>query len=213
MAAPRHAWSLALAALACSTVRPVEPLGAGQAMVGASLGGPMVHALGLAMPTPILTAGGAYGVGERWNATASLDATAGAYGVLHLEPGAAFFPVAGAGARPTLMLGGSLHLLTNFRDTRVAPAATAVASWRAGRRLGYAGADAALALGSPTRLVAGPLAGGELRLGRHVGLGLELKWLAPYYDVEPLAPDWISPAHHGYFSVLLGIHLYTAVAP
>jgi hypothetical protein len=211
----RAAPALALAAAAaCSTARPVRPLGRGHAVVGASLGGPLIHTFGVVIPTPILSAGGGYGLDERANVTASLDVTSAAYGVLHVEPGAALFPVSHEGGwGPTLMLGGSLHLLTNFADTRVAPATTAIASWRLRRRhLLHAGADAALAIGSPTRLVAGPLAGGELRFG-HAGIGVELKWLAPTYDVEPLAPDWISPARHGYFSVLFGLRYYTEECP
>ena len=198
-------------AAACSTVRPVRPLGPGNAVVAASVGGPLLQTFGVVIPTPILTVGGGYGVTDRWNTTASLDVTAAAYGTVHVEPGVGFFPIVhDAGGVPTVMLGGSLHALTNFKAARVMPATTAIASWRLrGRHVLHAGADAALAFGSPTRVVAGPLAGGELRFGR-VGLGLEVKWLAPYYDIEPLAPDWISPGHRGYFSVLLGFRTYTA---
>jgi hypothetical protein len=203
-----------LGAAACSTARPVRPLGPGHAVVGASLGGPLIKTFGAVIPTPILSAGGGYGLSARWNATAAVDATAALYGTLHVEPGIAGFPLVREDGRvPTLMLGGSVHLLTDFAATRVAPATTAIASWRiAGRHVVHAGADVAVAIGSPTRVVAGPLAGGELRFG-HAGIGLELEWLAPNYDVEPLAPDWISPARHGYFSLLFGFRYYTQEQP
>jgi hypothetical protein len=178
-------------------------------MVHAGVGGPLVRALGVNMPTPILTTGGAYGVRDNLEATARVDATAAAYGVMHIEPGAAYHPlVRDAGWVPTVTVAGSVHLLTDFQAVRAAPLTTGVAAWRVGgRHLIYTGADVAVVFGSPTRIVAGPLLGGELRFGR-VGLALEGKWLAPYYDVEPTAPEWLSPADRGYLSVLFGFHYY-----
>jgi hypothetical protein len=83
------------------------------------------------------------------------------------------------------------------------------AAWRIRRRhLVCVGADAAAVFGSPTRLVAGPPAGGELRLGQAWSLSLEARWLAPNYDVAPLAPDWIAPGSRGYFSLLVGATRY-----
>jgi len=194
---------------ACSTTQAVRPLGRGNASLTASLGGPLVQVAGLDIATPILTLGGAYGLRDDLEVTARADATAGVYGDLHLEPGVAYHPlVREGGAVPTLTVAASLHLLTNFSDTRLAPQVTLAAAWRVRRRhLVYVGVDDALAFGSPTRLVVGPLVGGELRLGRF-GLTLEAKWLAPYYDTTPTAPAWISPDGRGYLSVLLGVTRY-----
>ncbi len=161
----------------------------------------MLQALGLTIPTPILMAGTAYGVRDDLEVGVRGDATASAYGVAHVEPGVAWHPI------PTVTLAGSLHLLSDFQAFRAAPLVTGVHAWRLGHHLVYAGADVAVAFGNPTRVVAGPLAGTELRLGRW-GLALELKWLAPYHDVEPLAPTWISPAHHGYLSAIVGVSRY-----
>jgi hypothetical protein len=215
----RRRASLVLAALlgagACATTRPLRPVGRGKTVYSASVGGPMVHALDLVLPAPILMVGGARGVRDDLEAAAALDVTAAVYGNLHLAPGAVWHPLVRPDGRvPSLMAAGWVDVITNFRDgVLVAPRLTGAASWRLrGRHLVYAGADVALAFGSATRLVAGPLAGGELRFGR-VGLGLELKWLAPNYDVEPAAPDWISPGSHGFFSVLLGFSYYPGGPP
>ena len=85
------------------------------------------------------------------------------------------------------------------------------AAWRVGalhRHLLYVGADAGTLVTSRTRVLAGPLAGGELRVGRRAGLVVEAKWLSPWYDVRPLAPTWVSPDDHGYLSLLLGCNIY-----
>jgi hypothetical protein len=195
--------------LACATTRTVRPLGQGNAAYGASLGGPLVQALGVDLAAPILTVGGGYGLRDDLDLFGNLDLTAAVYGDLHLEPGVAYHPVVReAGLVPTLTVAGSAHLITNFVDARVYPQLTLAGAWRIRRRhLVYVGVDSALGFGATTRAMVGPLVGGELRLGR-VGLTLEAKWLAPYYDVAPTAPTWISPADHGYLDLLVGVTYY-----
>ena len=214
LAAAWGAWA-ALGGTGCTSTHAVCPLGRGNAVVHASLGGPLVDLNGAVIPTPILTVGGALGVRDDSEITLHADATAAAFGVLHLEPGVAFHPVIRRqGPVPTLTVAASLHVLTNVSDTRVAPLATLAAAWRLRRRhLVYVGADGAVASGSPARVVVGPLLGAEARLGHRVGLTLEAKWLAPYYDVAPLAPTWVSPGSHGYLSVLLGVNAYLGDVP
>ena len=197
---------------ACATTHLARPLGRGNAVGQGSLGGPLVEVSETPVAAPLLVLGGGYGVTDRTDAFGRVDVTAAAYGDLHLEAGAAFhLLVREAGGVPTVTVGGSVHVLTDFEDLRAGPQLTAVAAWRVGalhRHLVYAGADAGTIFGGRTRLLAGPLVGGELRVGRRAGLVLELKWLSPWYDVEPLAPTWISPGDHGYLSVLLGCNLY-----
>jgi hypothetical protein len=197
---------------ACATTHFARPLGRGNAVAQGSLGGPLVEVSDTPVAAPLLVLGGGYGVNDRTDAFGRLDVTAAAYGDLHLEAGAAFhLLVREAGGVPTVTVAGSVQLLTDFSDVRAGPQLTAVAAWRVGalhRHLVYAGADAGTIFGGRTRLLAGPLVGGELRVGRRAGLVLEVKWLSPWYDVEPLAPTWISPGDRGYLSVLLGCNLY-----
>jgi hypothetical protein len=196
----------------CATSHFARPLGRGNAVGQASLGGPLVEVNDTPIAAPILSAGAGYGVSDRWDAYARADVTAAAYGDLHLEPGAAFHPIVReAGAVPTVTVAGSAHLLTDFHDLRVGPQVTALAAWRVGalhRHLVYVGADAGTLFGGSTRVLAGPLAGAEARLGRRTGLVLELKWLAPWYDVKPLAATWVSPGDRGYLAVLIGCNIY-----
>ena len=186
----------------CATSHFARPLGRGNVVGQASLGGPIVEVSGAPIPAPILDVGAGYGASDRWDVYARADVTAAAYGDLHLEPGAAFHPIVReAGAVPTVTLAGSAHLLTDFHEARVGPQLSALAAWRVGalhRHLIYLGVDAGTRVTSRTRVLAGPFAGAEVRVGRRAGLVLEVKWLSPWYDVRPLAPTWISPGDRGY---------------
>ena len=205
------AWA-AVSLSACATTHLARPLGRGNGVGQVSLGGPLVEVSEKPIAAPVLVLGGGYGVSDRAEAYGRADVTAAIYGDLHLEAGAAIHPlVRESGGVPTVTLAGSVHVLTDFGDLRVGPQVTAVAAWRVGalhRHLVYAGADAGTLFGGRTRLLAGPLAGGEMRVGRRAGLVLEVKWLSPWYDVRPLAPTWVSPGDRGYLAVLLGCNLY-----
>jgi hypothetical protein len=198
-----------VAGASCAVTHTVRPLGRGNAAINASLGGPVVEVASLDIPTPILSVGGAYGLRDDLEIEAHGDVTAAAFGDLHLDAGLSYHPVIRYGGLvPTLTTIAAAHLLTNLDDTRVAPQLTVAAAWCVGgRHLVYVGGDSGVVIGSPTRVLAGPFVGGEARLGR-LGLTLEGKWLAPYYDVAPTAPTWISPGSRGYLSLFLGVTRY-----
>jgi hypothetical protein len=201
---------LALAAASCATSHPARPLGRGNFVGQGSLGGPIVEVNDTPIPAPILIAGAGYGATDRWDVYGRADITAAAYGNLHVEPGAAFHPlVRERGLVPTVTFAGSLHVLTDFDSFRAGPQLTGLSAWRFGARghLVYLGVDAGTIFGGRTRVLAGPLVGVEGRAGR-LGLVVELKWLSPWYDVQPLAPTWVSPGDHGYVSLLLGCNVY-----
>jgi hypothetical protein len=197
---------------ACATSHYARPLGRGNAVAQASVGGPLDSLSGTPLAVPILELGAGYGVTDRWDVFARADMTSAAYGDLHLEPGAAFHAVVREGGPvPTVTLAGSVHLMTDFEAARLGPQLSAIAAWRVGasrRHLVYVGADAGTLVPGRVRALVGPLAGGELRVGRRAGLVLEASWLSPWYDVRPLAPTWISPGDHGYVLLLLGCNVY-----
>jgi hypothetical protein len=198
---------------ACASSHFVRPLGKGGAVVNASLGGPLVELGGATFPTPIVDVGGGYGVSDdvdlflRWNVTAA------AFGDLHIEPGVAWHPIIrDHGGVPTLTLAGSLQFLTDFRDgARALPQLTIATAWALGkkRHLLYGGTDLAVSFeGRGWVPIFGPFVGGELRVGRRVGLSLEAKYLAPNYNTRLLAPAWVAPGGYGYLSILLGVNVY-----
>lgn len=213
------ALGLTAAGAGCGTTTAVRPLGEGNADVHASLGGPLVKVNGTATPVPILMVGGGFGATDRVDISGDVDVTAAVFGVAHVSTGVAYHPVLLSRNRavPAVTIAETLHVLTNITNTRVAPQTTAVAAWQLGAgHLVYVGADCGVVVGSPlgqTKILAGPLLGGELLVTRHLGVALEGKWLAPYYNTAPLAPDWISPDSHGYLSVLLGFRGYLDGVP
>ncbi len=197
---------------ACAQTHYVRPLGKGHAVARASLGGPLVD-LGVTFPTPIAVVGGGYGVRDDVDVYLDANLTAAAFGDLHLTPAVAWHPlVADRGPVPTVTVAGALHFLTDFRTSaRALPQLSAAAAWALGKRrhLLYAGGDLAVSFeGKGWVPIAGPFVGGELRVGRRLGLALEAKWLAPNYNTHILAPSWIAPGGYGYVSVLLGVNVY-----
>jgi hypothetical protein len=200
----------------CTQSHIVRPLGKGNGVVNASLGGPFVHVFGLDIPAPIFTAGGGYGVRDDLDVYANLDVTALAFGLLHVEPGVVLHPVIReSGAIPTVSVGASLHLITDFRDARAVPNLMGALAWRYKRHMLYVGGDLGFGFGASRedgerafRFLGGPFVGGEVRAGKRVGLALELKWLAPQSNVAFAAPEWVSPGSQGYFSLLIGINVY-----
>ena len=203
----------------CGTTTSVRPLGEGNADIHASLGGPLVKVDGTPAAAPILMLGGGFGATDRVDVSGDVDVTAAVFGVAHFSTGLAYHPVLWSKSRavPAVTIAESLHVLTNITNTRVAPQTTAVAAWKLpGGHLLYAGADCAVVSGhslDATKILAGPLVGGEVKATSHLGIALEAKWLAPYYDTGPLAPDWISPDSRGYLSVLLGFRGYLDGVP
>jgi len=198
---------------ACASSHFVRPLGKGNAVASASLGGPMVQLGGAVFPTPIVELGGGYGVRDDVDLFLRANVTAAAFGDLHLEPGVAYHPlIRDRGPVPTVTVAGSLHFLTDFRTSaRALPQLSAATAWALGRKrhLLYAGLDLAMSFeGRGWVPIFGPFVGGELRVGRRVGLTLEAKYLAPNYDTGILAPAWIAPGGYGYVSILLGVNVY-----
>jgi hypothetical protein len=187
----------------------VRPLGRGRGVLNASLGGPLVTVAGATIPVPIVSIGGGYGVRDDLDVTLHADITAAAFGTVHVEPGFVLHPVISeSGWIPTVTVGASAHLLTDFREVRVVPQLVAAVGWRIARKhFVYAGNDLGLAFGESFRALWAPFVGGEARIGR-VGIALEGKWIAPYYDTTPTAPAWVSPGGHGYASLLLGVNVY-----
>lgn len=195
----------------CAATHFVRPLGRGKGVVTASLGGPLVKLAGATFPVPIVDVGGGYGVRDDLDVFGHVDVTALAFGILHIDPGFALHPVIRDGGWvPTVTVGAALHLLTNFHDAvRGVPQLTVACAWRIKHKhMIYLGGDLGLGFGDPFHVLWGPFIGGEARLGRRVGLALEAKWISPEYNVDPVAPAWVSPSSQGYLSVLLGVNIY-----
>jgi hypothetical protein len=170
----------------------------------------MIGIFGAVLPVPILSIGGAYGVTDNMEVLGHVDATAALFGNVHYDLGAAWHPVISEqGPKPTLTLSGGAHILATGEDVLVAPTFQFISAWRLARRhLIYIGVDTALPIRDKATFIAGPLLGAEARVSKRLGLTLEAKYLAPWYDTNPNPPEWFSPGGFGFISALLGANVY-----
>lgn len=212
---------LLFAGTGCMAARNVRPVGEGKVATGLSVGGPMFTNLGGAIPTPLMTAYGRYGLNARTDLDFGLSVPiVGAAGV---DVGAARLVLEQDGAVPAVMVGGRLNLWGNLyalsgkkdpngRDyafgPRVFEEAYGYASWKLGQSfLVYAGLDlfvqAEKANFRPTLL-----AGGEWRANKLFGLQAELKQMAFTTDGQYAAVSFIGPGSYGALAFNLGFNFY-----
>lgn len=203
-----------LALAGCAASRAVAPLEEGQTALTASVGGPLFELGGLPLPAPISAVGVAHGLSARTTVHGALYPTQLLLlGVVGLDAGVSTEVLPPLGARPRLMVDGTLYAFAGDNTSgeprgglRLFPDLSAIASWDLGRRRHhlYTGVDLFLQPFPALHLYPSPVAGGVLRLGDAVGLQAEVKWLALHAHNLPNFVDWIAPAHRGAVSVQLG---------
>ncbi len=202
------------AALAgCAAHTNLEPLGAGRLAPHASFGGPVVKAFGVRVPVPYVVAGADLGIGGRINGSANLHLLPLAYEVGGVDAGLTWFPVLGAGHRPTIGLESRLLVFASWRsgvDSRVFayPAFAASAAWRMAGKTVYTGTDLAVPLADadydpqPAGLIASPFAGVRWGGGQVAWL-TELKWHGVNVRSDQLAVTYWHPAGRGALTLLV----------
>lgn len=207
--------------VACSTTRSIRPAGEGRFSAGLSVGGPIFTNLGPAIPVPLTTLWGRYGL----NAKTDLD-----FG-LHVPIVAAVGVDAGAsrllleqkGLRPAVMAGGRLHLYANplaFTGSEDAQGRAHELGFRAFEELH---ANASWLLGKKTlvwvsfvlfgqveALLVRPAVGVgvEWRPVPSFGLALELRQMGFLTNQRFAAVEYLGPADLGALSVQLGFNLH-----
>jgi len=198
----------------CGTVSTVRTLPEGERALSFSLGGPVATLPGIAdLPLPYTTLRYRWGVVENLEAHIGLHPTMLAFGTLGLDVGLAYEFLHQNGAIPSVCVGLNPTMWLNpFNSDGLgaAPSADLVASWFVHPRiLVYAGGQAFFQLEKPyVPWVA--LIGSEFKLGKYLGLGLEIKWYAPLQDSEFRVVNFpLSPGNRGAFGIVLGMSLYT----
>ena len=198
---------------ACSTTHGVRPIGRGAVTVDASLGGPVTEVFGAPVPLPLTTLGTTVGATDTTDVHAAWHPTGILFGVFAADVGAAQQFVAPAGARPRLMGDLTLTFGAGDRDAagpeggfRFFAQPSLTASWDWGRRRQhtvYAGGTAFLQPADEFAALAGFYLGNQFGTGRS-RLTLELKWLQPWADNEPIVPEFYAPGDLGALAVQLG---------
>lgn len=211
-------WLLLPILSACSVSRAIAPLPKGSGAITTSMGGPITANLDPAIPLPITSIGYMHGLNGKTNLHGAFYPTGlAAFGVGGIDVGAATEIFPPDGARPRLMIDGTMYVYAGNNSegpppfaARVLPDVQAVLTWDLKRQSVYLGLDQLVQPFPEFRWHFTPLVGGMARVGR-VGLQLEYKWMALYRDNIPLAADWIGPFHHGASSVQIGFSV--AIGP
>lgn len=207
----RVATSLALLGLAlllagCGAQMRQLPLGAKNAQLNASLGGPLATAFGAVIPLPYSVIGGTYGVTDRLEVHADLHVTAAAFKFFGATPGVTWFPSLPVGRWVPSLTADAL-VFSDLKQTRVFPGLAATVARPLGRRwVPYAGMRHTFQTTRGPVNIPSLYAGTALRLGRAQFVG-ELGWLATNRDNRLNPVDYKGIAHRGALSTQLGVSL------
>jgi len=127
----------------CAPIRHVRPIEKGELVMSAGVGGPFTGQIGWA-PFPLISFGANYGVADKIDIEAGFEGTSALFGVLSLEGGCNWRPLAAEGWKPGLIAGAGLLGATDFKanQSRLWPDATLTAVWRLSPKwYYYAGMD------------------------------------------------------------------------
>jgi len=199
----------------CAAHTSLAPVGRGAMVPHASLGGPVVEALGTRLPIPYLTAGVTWGMSARSNLDANVHLLALAYGVAGVDIGGTWFLAGSDGTGRRLAVSPRALMLLSLRGGveqrfRLYPALTATGTTPLGRGLGYAGVDVALQAGDlsydpeAAGTVWSPFLGYRWPLGG-VFLLTELKWQGANLATDQLAVSYLHPGGRGALAPLVAI--------
>lgn len=124
----------ALCATGCSPVRQIRPLARHEQTIAVSLGGPISNVEGVYAPfPPDLSLAYHHGVLDSlFDVYGALHPVGALNGILDIEAGANWRPIAGGGLAPGLLVSPHAFFLTNFKErgTRLYPALCLTAVWR-----------------------------------------------------------------------------------
>lgn len=213
--------TLLLSLVACSTTRSVRPVGEGKMSAGLSIGGPLFTNLGGAIPVPVTTLFGRYGLTEKTDLDFGLQVPVIAS--IGVDAGASHLLLDQEGLRPAVMAGGRLHVHANplaivGRDNpnggdyslgvRVFEELHANASWRLGQRsLVWV---SFVVFAQVEELIFRPAigVGVEWRPVSLFGLTVEARQMAFLTNQHFAAVSFIGPADLGAFAIQLGFNFY-----
>jgi hypothetical protein len=197
----------------CALSHGVRPVGEKKIALDASLGGPIADYMGGKKPFPLTMVGATYGLTDTTNVHAGLyPSSMIMFGLFGMEVGASHLLVDQHKGVPAVMVDGTLIALAgNMSDGapdggfRPFLQTSVMASWAYGRKnhLIYTGPDF-LTQPMPIQSVPGWTVGHRLNAGRW-GVGVELGWLAPFWDNLPPVVEYAGIAGRGALTFNMGV--------
>lgn len=199
--------------IGCAPRMALEPVGDGEFRYGASLGGPLVAALGTTIPIPNASVGGRYGVGADLDIEGNAYLLPLAYSIVSMDVGLAWYPLQTPSAtislEPRVLLFASVKSRVTERF-RIYPAISTTLSTPLGVGRGYAGMDVSAIVSTPTydpepvRVLLSPLAGVRWDVGDRVTLTTELKWVGVNVRTNATV-EYVNPFGVGGLAPSIGI--------
>jgi hypothetical protein len=199
--------------VSCGSVATVRPLEPEERALSFSVGGPVAEVPGIAnLPLPYSVLRYRWGILNRLEGHIGVHTTMAFFGTLGVDVGLSYLLLDQKGWRPAICVGVNPTAWINpFNRDGVGarPEAEAAASWYLSPRLlFYTGAQAFFQLEEPYVPWAA-LIGTEVRVGKAIGLGVEVKWYATLEDSDFRVVGFpLSPADQGALGAVVGINLY-----
>lgn len=205
-------------AAGCSTIHGIKPVGRGVVRPEISVGGPITEVYGAPIPIPISQLGATYGLDDRTDLHAAWHTSAaGFYNVFGADAGVSRQLLAPAGARPRLMVDGTLLAFAGDNEPGSPPDGaaggfrlfvqpTVTGSWDWGahdRQTTYVALTAMFQPFPEIHLLPALAVGNAWALGPRAAVTTELTWLAFTQSNLPVVPVYYAPGNIG----ALGLHL------
>jgi hypothetical protein len=209
---------LLLAFLAgCAARTTIEPVGADNLRLNASLGGPLVSAFGTYPPIPNLTAGATYGISDRIDANGTVYLLPLLYSLAGFDVGVAWYPLLNDGPTPTLSIQPRLMSFTSFKSGvddrfRIYPVVSTSAAWKLGAGMIYAGTDVTIPVSQPdydrdpAPVIISPMIGYRWNIWGEARLYTELKWHGVNVRTNATV-EYINPGGYGALSPFIGVDI------
>lgn len=199
--------------IGCGSVATVRPLEPEERALSFSVGGPVATLPGIAdVPLPYSVLRYRWGILNRLEGHVGVHTTMAFFRTLGVDVGLSYLLLDQKKWQPALCVGVNPTAWINpFNPDGVGarPEAEAAASWYLSPQLLlYIGAQAFFQLEEPYVPWAA-LIGTEVRIGKAIGLGIEVKWYAPLENSDFRVVNFpLSPADQGALGVVLGVSLY-----
>jgi hypothetical protein len=209
-------WLSFILLLNCAAHTNLEPTGKGKFSANFSIGGPIVTVFGTKMPVPYATAGGSYGLNNKYDLNGNLHLLPLSYNIFGFDFSSTWYPVINNGKIPTIgiqpcfltFISLKSHINERFK---MYPIVSGSAAWNVKRGLIYTGTNIAMPLSlsdydeDASHTILSPFVGYRWTTGRRTYIATEIKWHGANIRTDQLAVECIHLRNHGALSILFSI--------
>ena len=182
------------------------PVGEQKMQLSASVGGPLVDALGTTIPIPYGLVGATYGMSNNTEACLDFHITAAAFRFLGMTPGIVYFPYL-SGERFVPAMGADVLIFSDFKESRFYPELVTSVAYRLREKwTPYAALRHTFQPGQSPYYIPSAMTGTSFRSGK-MQYFVELQWLALDRDNRWNPVDYHGVSRRGALSLQVGASL------